>query len=93
MKDDGTTPSQDHLTVMLGTKIDWILVGGHIFVLCFDGYQTLKLMPQEEMWPDSNTGERRRNIELWKWDEKGSVQQEHTNRELQSKKTWWNNHM
>lgn len=47
-----------------------------------DGDQTLELMPEDQMKPDERTGRRRRVKELWKWDEKGTVQQQHRNKQL-----------
>lgn len=80
-------PSQDHITILLGNQNDHILLGGHIFVLFFNGNTTLELMPKDQMWPGAD-GNRRRVVELWKWDESGSLAQRHTQKRLKEMDTW-----
>ncbi|KAI1435414.1 hypothetical protein GGR50DRAFT_318806 [Xylaria sp. CBS 124048] len=87
-----TRPSQSHLTVLLGHTDDWVIVGGHIFVLTTKAGD-LELMPSEQMWQsDSGRGGRRRVIELWKWDEGKRLRQEHTSKECRDKLTWRREH-
>lgn len=76
------------MTVLLGTKQDWVLVGGHVFILRSDGDHILELMPEDQMWPDPKMDKRRRVKELWKWDEKGTLKQQHRSIQLRNMKTW-----
>ncbi|KAI2633327.1 hypothetical protein GGS21DRAFT_544015 [Xylaria nigripes] len=80
--------SQSHLTVLLGNKKDWAMVGGHIFVLVSREGGELEYMPSERMWSHSSGKGRRRVIELWKWDEGNWLKQEHMNKDYRNKPTW-----
>ncbi|KAI1827254.1 hypothetical protein F4861DRAFT_550850 [Xylaria intraflava] len=60
--------AQSHLTVLLGNSLEWVIVGGHIFVsIKADG--GLEYVPSEKMSSHSPGRISHRVIELWKWDE------------------------
>lgn len=82
----GVKISQSHITVLLGTTIDWVNVHGHIFLVLSNN--SIQYMSQEQMVPDALTGAPRRVMELWKWDEKGQVKMQTRNRELLAKGRW-----
>ncbi|KAI3324224.1 hypothetical protein HD806DRAFT_543618 [Xylariaceae sp. AK1471] len=82
-----TKKSQSHITVLLGNADEWVNVGGHIFIFITGNGEKLELMSREQMWL-LPSGERRRVVELWKWDEGDTFKQEHAMREIRAKKTW-----
>ncbi|KAI0100273.1 hypothetical protein GGR51DRAFT_564297 [Nemania sp. FL0031] len=87
-----TKQSQSHITVMLGNTEDWVYVGGHIFVLVITdkvSQERMEYMSSEELWPLAS-GERRRVVELWKWDEGDSLKKDHKSKAYREKETWRN---